>query len=372
MKIWNKKILNKAATFLLTAVLLCWNALQVEAYTADTSMTGYPYVKPDMYFTAFGYPGGNFTNLGFFLGVQQEQNSYHFNLSDNMQGVEQIRIGNENFDFIYPFEPDVYDYYVVGTFAYTDNEQNYYLPINGGLRMFYSDDLYYASDFLDFDVYDFNTKSLDGFSFSGKIDVKYSTSFTDIFFVAPDGILSGDVFFCASVIPVAKGSEAEQLNQSILYELIKINQNLVTSNSLQQSTIDAINQHDANEKSWFQQLIQSMGIGFSTLYEQMKKEQDDKLYGYQDTTTSEAASVFSSESDKLTALEGELSTQSNTYVTDYAAEGFDLGVLATLGSSLIFVTTWFTNFWNMGGVFTACLNFCFALSIVFFILRIKR
>ena len=115
-----------------------------------------------------------------------------------------------------------------------------------------------------------------------------------------------------------------------------------------------------------------MSAGFTALYHQMTREQDEKLNGYTDTTQSDAADQFSTESDKLTTLEDELSTQGNDFVNDYTSEGFDTGILATIGSSLLFVATWFTNFWNMGGIFTSTLNLCFALSIVFFIFRIKR
>ena len=370
MKIWNKKILNKAVTFLLMAVLLCFNAVQVEAYTADTSMTGYPFIIENSrlristgtdYVIRYTSPG--------------EQNSYSTSL-DAVDCLNWLEFGDYEKSFIFPYNPEVFDYYLVGTMGFTGNADTMKLVLNRFSVKSILSGSTSSTISQDFpcEIYDFHSMVLNGFSFSANLSGLDNSNLSVLFFDFDDTsyISACDFWFSASIVPVPKASEAEQLNQSILNELIKINQNLVTSNSLQQSTIDAINQHDANEKSWFQQLIQSMGIGFSTLYEQMKKEQDDKLYGYQDTTTSEAASAFSSESDKLTALEGESSTQSNTYVTDYAAEGFDLGVLATIGSSLIFVTTWFTNFWNMGGVFTACLNFCFALSIVFFILRIKR
>lgn len=369
MKIWNKKILNKAVTFLLTAVMLCCNAVQVEAYTA---IDGYPFVVDNFHMIV----GENFSG-NFFKGTLVEQNSYAANISTAFSSVQYLQFGNFESSFIFPYNYDLYDYYIVGTTGFECNTGELSLDLNDISSVGFSADYQHVfkNSCTDFSFYSFNSLNISGFSFSAKLDELDNTNISVIEIGCNSEnshIPACNAWFSASIVPVAKGTEAEQLNQSILNELIKINQNLVTSNSLQQSTIDAINQHDANEKSWFQQLIQSMGVGFSALYKQMTEEKDEQLYGYQDTTTSEAASAFSSESDKLTALEGDLSTQSNTYVSDYAAEGFDLGVLATIGSSLIFVTTWFTNFWNMGGVFTACLNFCFALSIVFFILRIKR
>ena len=368
MKILNKKILNKAATFLLMAVLLCWNAVQVEAYT---DLNGYPWYStqaPIVLYTDAGY----YTTI-YNSGVI-EQNSMRIYNNSHLTGLKVLTLSDSEMSFVLPYNPDLYDYWVVGTIAATEEYGETNLQFKGINVGNYNQS--YMINFSDENTMtSFNSDEVSGYSFWGKIyEPVEDCNFCRFQFIDSSGQMSlgGDVFVSISFVPIAKDSTLEDVNASILQELIKINQNLVTSNSLQQSTIDAINQHDANEKSWFQQLIQNMGLGFSALYKQMTEEKDEQLYGYQDTTTSEAASAFSSESDRLTALEGELSTQSNTYVTDYAAEGFDLGVWATIGSSLICVTTWFTNFWNIGGVFTACLNFCFALSIVFFILRIKR
>ena len=369
MKILNKKILNKAATFLLTAVLLCWNAVQVEAYTA---LDGYPWYGSGIQCLLYSDSEyiTSLDNTGVF-----EQNSMQFKISKQYSNLNILDINDTDMAFVFPYDPDVFDYIVVGTIAGGINYGDTDLDFDRITFLSTYGNTVYGYDIANLNKVPFGSDNVRGYSFYGYIPTGiYDINLYRFRFRDDDSKMSigGDVFLSLSIVPVEKNASADDVNASILQKLIEINQNLVTSNSLQQSTIDAINQHDANEKSLFQQLIQSMCIGFSTLYEQMKKEQDDKLYGYQDTTTSEAASAFSSESDKLTVLEGELSTQSNTYVTDYASEGFDLGVLATIGSSLIFVTTWFTNFWNMGGVFTACLNFCFALSIVFFILRIKR
>ena len=375
MKIFNNKIFNKVAISLLVVVLLFMNVLNVKAYTADASITGYPFVLDNLFIRLFGYPNGSFEELEFEYGTLEEQNIYYFECNDVSVGVEQIRIGNSDIltDMIFPYDPYIFDYYIVGTFGYEKNNSNHLeLPDSIQVRYYDSNGGYQKSNLNDVNIYDFNTALLSGFSFSGALNSSTSHFDTIAFnFDSDDNQLKGDVYFCASVIPVAKGNDDSSLLNSILSVLNQINQNIISGNNLQQSTIDAIIQHDANEKSWFQQLIHSMGIGFSALYEQMTKEQDEQLYGYDDSTTADANTQFSSESDRLTSLEGELSDSSHQYVSDYTAEGFDLAILSTLGNSLLFVTTWFTNFWNIGGVFTAVLNFCLCISIVAFILRFR-
>lgn len=144
------------------------------------------------------------------------------------------------------------------------------------------------------------------------------------------------------------------------------------------------NKIDANNKI-NEQIHQDISEGNSLKAEEIvvQKEQSktqksildkiiDLMNGYDDTTQSDAADNFNTESDKLTQLEDQLNDQSHGFVSDYTTTGFNTGVLTTLSSSLIFVTTWFANFWNMGGIFTAGLNLCFSLSIVFFILRLRR
>lgn len=393
MKILNKKILNKAAIFLLLAVLLCWNALKVEAYTA---LDGYPFEFDNM-----KYIIENLNNEYLYdsNGVKISDNLYQWEISNTVfNDVSQVYFGNLSEDFIFPFNSDKYDYYLVGTYSTFVNTSNDFSFFPDSVSCTHYDENlnYYSLNCYDVNFYNYSNEHSKGFSFSFEIDFNdVNSTFSLIRFRDNSGgSVGGSAIFSASIVPVAKGSEAEQLNQSILNELIKINQNLVTSNSLQQSTIDAINQNTTNITNWFTTLISNLSTwyyqrkedlsnwfldidnrlssGFAALYSQMTKEQDEKLNGYDDTTQSDAAASFSSESDKLTSLEGELSTQGNDFVNDYTSDGFDTGVLTTLGSSLIFVATWFTNFWNMGGVFTATLNLCFALSIVFFIFRIKR
>ena len=142
--------------------------------------------------------------------------------------------------------------------------------------------------------------------------------------------------------------------------------------SQNQEIVDSINQHDSNERSWFNQLITSMGLGFQKLYDQMTEENDEVLNGYEGGAAVDANNAFSSGAGELSQTEEQLTSKSSQYVDDFTVTGFDAGVLDSLGSSLVFVVTWFTNFWNMGGLFTAALTLCFAVSIAFFILKLKR
>lgn len=118
-------------------------------------------------------------------------------------------------------------------------------------------------------------------------------------------------------------------------------------------------------------LIQKVDAGFTALYNQMTKEQDEKLNGYDGSVASGANTEFQSGAEDLTQIEGQLNTNSTTYVNEFTSTGFNTGILTTLGSSLTFVVTWFTNFWNMGGIWTVGLSTCFAIWIAFYILRTR-
>lgn len=126
-----------------------------------------------------------------------------------------------------------------------------------------------------------------------------------------------------------------------------------------------------NLRNWYQALKTSIENGFSSLLEQMTEEQDEQLHGYEGNAASNADSAFNAGSSELTTIEGDLADTSSTYVNEFTTSGFDTSVLSTLGNSLLFVVTWFTNFWNMGGLWTAGLNVCFALFVAFFILKFR-
>ena len=378
-KINHNRVLNIVAALLVAVSLMCSGAVQVRAYTADTSLTGYPFIMDDLIMQYNFYDDDGIVHSRYFNAVSSEQNAYLFSGASE-KNIYDIYIWNRDAAFVFPYQPDLYDYYVVGNIA-------------GGYGSFFDINSIEMAvvgpsfvDSVDINVYDFDTSVSIGKSFSFKLSIEESdnVNFSGIRFLcnSDDTVVIGDLWFCASILPVAKGTEAEQLNQAILNELIKINQNLVTANTLQQQTIDAIKDHDTNVGNWFttltsnlgnwfQQLYTSMGVGFEKLYRQMTEEQDEQLHGYEGSAAPDANEEFSAGSSELTAIEGQLSDQSTTYVDDFTTSGFDASTLSTLGSSLTFVVTWFTNFWNMGGVWTAGLNICFAISIAFYILRTR-
>lgn len=363
-----RKLRSVLICLLSALFLFVFSPVKALAYTADTSMTGYPYIVDN--FRLRIHKGG--TNYVEKYISPVEQNSYTASL-DAIDVLNWIELGNYGSSFIFPYDPDLYDYYLVGTMGFTGLASSMNLDFYG-LYAYSMIDGVITSQHLSCDIYDFNSNKLTGFSFSADLSDLANSNLNVLNFDFNDGsyIPACDFWFSASVVPVAKGSEAEEMNQSILNELIKINQNLVTSNSLQQSTIDSINTHDTNVGNWFTELMNRMGAGFTALYSQMTKEQDEQLNGYTGTSTSSANTAFSAGAGELTNIEGQLSSTSTTYVNDFTTTGFDASLLTTIASSITFVVTWFTNFWNMGGILTAGLGVCFAIGIAFYILRIKR
>lgn len=383
---FHRRVLNIVVTLMAAIALMLGNVTSVAAYTADTPLTGYPLIVENM-----EYADGT----GFYHPVLGDDNIYYFTMPEGYKKdyLSFIRFGSTSSNFIYPYS-DLYDYYLIGTYAFEYRNVNNYTFSPTRIQMnaynYNGQEIFY--ELTDVNFYDYSNFTYMGNSFSAKLPSGVST--IGYFNFLGNGSVCGDIVFSASIVPVAKsGSEADTLN-SILQTLTQINQNIITGNTLQQQTIDAVNANTTNTTNWFNTLIttlqgwfntrtedlrtwfymieERMSAGFTALYHQMTKEQDEKLNGYEDTTQSDAADNFNTESDKLTELEDQLNNQSHDFVSDYTTTGFNTGVLTTLSSSLIFVTTWFANFWNMGGIFTAGLNLCFSLSIVFFILRLRR
>lgn len=389
-----KRFLNTVVTFSVVVVLMIGNATSVAAYT---DLNGYPMVMDGMECTLYEYTSsGDFKAAHYFPGELHEQNSYLFNLDYSVTGVRTIRFGLDSGSLIVPLNLDIYDYYLIGTVFFDDKQAE-----NSGIELagayFYNTDVNGERQYVN--VNDF--KSMDfiandngfGKSFYGKIQfLGGNANLAYLILDTPSmGNVNSNIWFSASIVPVAKsGTEANTLN-SILQTLNQINQNLIINNTLQQQTIDAIIQNTTNTSNWFTTLIttmqgwyntqtenlrtwfymieERMSAGFTALYHQMTKEQDEKLNGYEGTSTPDANEEFNAGSSELVSIEGELSDTSSQYVNDFTATGFDSSALTAIGSSLLFVTTWFTNFWNMGGIWTAGLNICFALSIAFFVLK---
>lgn len=98
---------------------------------------------------------------------------------------------------------------------------------------------------------------------------------------------------------------------------------------------------------------------------------DSLTTGYTDSTVSGAADDFANSADSVSSVTDDLSNTSSSSVNGYISSSFDGSLLTTLGSSLGYVVTWFTNFWNMGGLFTKMLNTGLAVYVAFRILRLK-
>lgn len=114
-------------------------------------------------------------------------------------------------------------------------------------------------------------------------------------------------------------------------------------------------------------LISFIQTQFTTLFSKL----DQLISGFSDTGTTEAANKFDTSAGELESVESELTGITNSSIGSYTDTAFDTSVINSLGSSLVYVVTWFTNFWNMGGLFTSILNVGLALSVAFFILRLR-
>lgn len=126
-----------------------------------------------------------------------------------------------------------------------------------------------------------------------------------------------------------------------------------------------------NLSNWYNGLISNLNTNFDRLLNQNNDEHEETINGYQGTGTSDASSRFDQSAGELENVESDLTNITNSSIDNYTDTAFDTSVIASLGSSLVYVVTWFTNFWNMGGLFTSILNVGLALSVAFFILRLR-
>lgn len=116
----------------------------------------------------------------------------------------------------------------------------------------------------------------------------------------------------------------------------------------------------SNLTSWYNGLTATINNGFDRL-----------LNSYSGTGTTDAANKFDDSAGDLEQVESDLTGITNSNIDSYTESAFDTSVITSLGSSLVYVVTWFTNFWNMGGLFTSILNVGLALSVAFFVLRLR-
>lgn len=335
---------------LFAIALMIGNVVRVAAYTADTSITGYPIIIDNMRMTAYSWAGGSYNILSSPVGELQEQNSYYFAVGEDTTGLGGLVFGNSQNFMVFPYDPVLYDYYIVGTFASSEPTSGdysfspYYAEI-----LYYADDAYVSDTGSEFNKYPFEGANVKGLSFSFKAPFSKNTTISEIRLGGSNeatSLIGGDCYFSASIIPVAKGADYTSALNSIITALNQINQNIITSNTLQQQTIDAIKADTTNTTNWFTTLISNLSTwyyqrkedlsnwfldvdtrlssGFTALYSQMTKEQselldqmtsehEEELHGY-DTTK---------ESDINTELSGSLGNLEDVEkdVTNVAFEG---------------------------------------------------
>lgn len=123
--------------------------------------------------------------------------------------------------------------------------------------------------------------------------------------------------------------------------------------------------------SKFDSLSTFLTSKFSELFKIMEDDQEELINGFQGSGTDQASTNFDTSARELHSAETQLTNVTNTSVNTYTDFAFDTTVLTTLGASLVYVVTWFTNFWDIGGLFTALLNIGLALFVAFFILRLR-
>lgn len=163
--------------------------------------------------------------------------------------------------------------------------------------------------------------------------------------------------------PTMDGYFAQQnqtiIDQSQTQNNLTNQQNTLIQNQTSQQHQDSqaeINQGIANSQAQINQSIQNT---------------DEITNGYNSGVMGEAEDKFSSGAGDLTDIEDTLTDSSSSYVDNFTTSGFDTSFLQSVGPSLNYVVTWFTNFWNMGGALTSTYGLSFSIFIAFYILRVR-
>lgn len=255
-------------------------------------------------------------------------------------------LGSDELNMFIPFLWDAYDYYLLFTMSAATSASSEFTWNPSELSLItYTDERARVENALTFDLYCYCSDVTNGFTAAAPLTElsNYNISWIE---ATGTGTLPKSIYIRAMVVEVPKSTGADGSSDSA-------------------AIIEAIAnmEHSVNE---------SIVSGFDSLYNQSQTQHNETLHGYEDSTLNEANNRFTEGADELTAVEDGLTTDSKQYVNDFTSTGFDAGVLLTLGSSLTFIVTWFTNFWNMGGVWTSGLTFCFALSIAFIILKVRK
>lgn len=123
--------------------------------------------------------------------------------------------------------------------------------------------------------------------------------------------------------------------------------------------------------NWFFQLGDTIGKGFTNLMNQNNTQHQETINGYQGNSISKEQQEFDEKMGIIEDYQDNVMYESIYAFDDFAEKSFDLTPIESIANSLFYVTSWFTNFWEMGGMFTSFLNFCLAVFIASFVLRVR-
>lgn len=343
------RILNIVAALLFAVSLMCGSALQVSAAE-----------------NMFRIEEPRITYSDEMWNVQHTDIPQEYNHDTGFYRFASVKTtGTKGFTFgsyisyseTLQYLPDVYDYYVIIT-AYSNCAVTDFTFKPSTVDVVFNNcdgSPRYSIDEIECYHHDKAYAQYTGFTITFKLPKVNSTSITyiDMLDESTANLPVTDMYVRMEIVEVEKNQSIGELGV-LADKLEEINNSII--------------EHE-------NQLHQDMNELQQTMEEQMtqsSEQHNELINGYENDVLNDANEEFIVSAGELNTIEKDLSNAGMQYVSDFTAEGFDLGILATIGSSLVFVTTWFTNFWNMGGIWTAGLNFCFALTIVFFIFRFKR
>lgn len=346
------------------------SSMRVYAYTSEDNF--YPIVTSSAELVAKNIDGTLIYDSGASL---IEDGKYYYDngvLRDVFYITWQTSSPETVTEFTFPYEPSLYDYYLVGTMTAkcVDSTLSTFKPSK--IEVVYMDVDSNSAKFhsvSNTNIYDIDNAYFKGFGFSTKIDFSYSDNIgiTYLGFVNDkDG--SGDkpanLVFEAGILAVDKTSSESAALSQILNQLVQMESSMLAS--IQSSADQLTGSIDSASNSITSKLQES----FDSLTLNLSDWFNDVFNGYDGTGTSEASEKFDQIAGELESVEKDLTNITNTSVDNYATSAFDSSIITTLGPSLVYVVTWFTNFWNMGGIFTSLLNVGLALFVAFFILRL--
>lgn len=348
-KLYYIRVLNIVAALLFAVSLMFGSALQVRAAENMLRIENprISYMASDWTALLGAVPKGYDENTGFYIFESKSfSNVKCFAFGSNIDYFETIQ-----------YLPNVYDYYVILT-AYSECSVSEFTFKPSYIDVVFNNcdgNPRYDIDDLECYHHDKSYFPYTGFTVTFKLPEVNSTSIAsvDMFDEGVASLPSTDINVKMEIVKVEKNQSIGELGV-LADKLEEINNSII--------------EHE-------NQLHQDMNELQQTMEEQMtqsSEQHNELINGYENDVLNDANEEFVASAGELNSIEKDLSNTGMQYVSDFTAEGFDLGILATIGSSMVFVTTWFTNFWNMGGIWTAGLNFCFALTIVFFIFRFKR